>query len=163
MKLGIDASKVMQFLLIGAIVMFALTTIIDLNAFGKGTCEPSTYKTKKTCEDNSGTWTATPIFKSDVDYSGKCIPEQYKDKESCEANQGIWSRGLIGNVYVWILLAIAVMLTWRISGERLNRKALVSMIFIGIALYFLYNYLLAPHLGLKTIEFAAIQLQAMMP
>jgi hypothetical protein len=164
MKLGFDTSKMVQFLIVGAIVMFALSYIIDLNAFGKGLCSNTNYKSKSTCEDADETWDADPIFKEDVDYSGTCSNTAYKDSKSCQDAKGVWTRGLIGNIYVWILVAVAVIITWNLAmGGTLNRKRLVGLIVMGIMLFVLYNYVLAPQLGLDTIEFAAYQLQAMMP
>jgi len=69
--------------------------------------------------------------------------------------------------YVAILVGIAVILTWRFAMYetfgRWDRKRFITILFVGIIIYFLYTKILAPNLGLPDLSFAAYQLQAISP
>lgn len=82
------------------------------------------------------------IFKSDFDYEATA-----------------------SGFFTLLIVGAAVWLTWNFTlgfTGRLDKKRLVTMVIMGIALYFIYNKILVPSgfLNLEPLEFAAYQLQA---
>lgn len=69
----------------------------------------------------------------------------------------------ISQTFVWLVTGMGVYLAWIVvmrSGGAFNRKTLITLVVLGIVLYFLYNKVIAPQLDLAPIEFAAYQLQS---
>ena len=142
-----EAGGVVKFLIVGMVVLFLISNIININAFGKGTCDKPAYTTSGTCENANGVWTSAEIFKPDVPYDT-----------------------LIPQVYKWLIVGMAAWLAWKftIGGEfegRMDRKKFVTLAIMAVVLYFVYNKVivgsgLIP--GLNPIEFAVYQLQSMM-
>jgi len=71
---------------------------------------------------------------------------------------------LVFQVFRLLIVGMAVWLAWNVTigaTGSLSRKKLLTMIVMGIALYYIYNSVLVPMLGgdLQPIEFAAAQLK----
>jgi hypothetical protein len=139
-----DAEGVVKFLIVGMVVLFLITNVININAIGKGTCSNSAYTSKATCTDNSGTWTSEDIYNDTVDYDE-----------------------LIPGVYKWLIVGMASWLAWTFTvggglTGRLDRKKFITLIVMAVILYVVYNKILvgAGFLDLPPIEFAAYQLQS---
>jgi len=168
------AEGVVKFLIVGMVLLFLISNIINLNAFGKGDCSNPVYTTKDTCEAASATWTSAEIYREGKCTIGTTVHPEYDTKAACTAPGvgGKWSgvdyNDLIPQVYKWLIVGMAAWLAWLftvgggITG-RLNRKTFINLVIMAVVLYFVYNKVivglgLIP--GLNPIEFAAYQLQS---
>lgn len=71
---------------------------------------------------------------------------------------------LVPKGFTYLMVGIVAYLAWRLgTGSFADMKQLLPLLLVGVALYFMYNYFLAPQLGLPTIEYGAYMLQSMMP
>lgn len=143
-----DANVWVKTLLIGLVFLFLITSIIDFNAFTSEAENPQYFK--------------------DVSYTGTCSILTIKDSASCIEAHGTWTKGLISQVFIYIIVAMAVWLayTFTMGGGfaegRFDRRRLVTLVILGVILYFLYTKVLVGLLPeLPPIEFAAAHMQTM--
>ena len=150
---GFNSDQFVRTLLLSLVFLFLITQIIDFAAIGKSSC---TYKDGATktctelknqqeCVESHCQWQKVEIFTPPTD----------------------WAK-YVGKGFLYLLVAFAVILAWRVTltaGGTWNKKVLMTMVLVGVSLYFLYTGVLQPMLPDAFPELAqtAYRLQAMSP
>jgi len=142
---GPDPNNMVMLLLVGLVFLYVITSVIDFSAL--------------TSEDDEA-----KILK-DVEFSGTCSVGNHQGKNACVAASGTWTPGLIPNTFTLLVVGMALWLAWSFTigfGGRLDRKRVITMVIMGVVLYFIWNNVLVPSgfIDVKPIEFAAAQLQS---
>lgn len=149
MAKGLNPNQLVLLLIVGLVFLFVITSIIDFSSL--------------TSEDENA-----QLLK-EVEFTGTCtVSTTANSKNACENAGGLWTPGLIPNTFTLLIVGMALWLAWSFTigfSGRIDRKRLLTMLIMGVALYLIWNQVLVPSgwVDVQPIEFAAVQLQSMIP